>query len=379
MDTIERQASMAPVVRASKQIAGADAPSSGSEGMIFNGGKVAECAYIYPVFLGTKWQDNETYAALAGQLQLFITNVLKSNYIGIVKQYGFLAGAFVSAHFEGAGSTTPYNDASIAQLVADLVTQEIIPNDGNQTGTSIVVHAPMIFMDDTVTFQDSWLGSIPGGLYGYHYYNTSQLGTPIYYGLISPMTDSYVAGDPGMLAVPQLDRITRVTSHELGEMFSDPQFPNGWHSTTANEIGDICEGQYGSFQISYPDGTTNTWGVQKLYSLYDDENGSGICVLSTAAGYQAPADAGRAVPFRVSAAAGDVLLPLPATYRQGGKVTRKQSETLRYARRLMAGLSHEHIHGQIPSLLREMADALERGTAMAGGGGAHRPVVRKQG
>ena len=183
-----------------------------------------------------------------------------------------------------------------------------------------------------------------------------------------------------MLAVSQLDRITRVTSHELGELFSDPQFPNGWHSATANEIGDICEGQYGSFQVSYPDGSTNTWAVQLLYSLSDDENGKGVCVLSTAAPYNPPSASAVAAAPPPGLELAHSLLPLPATYRREGAIVRKPSETHRFARRLMAGMAHTHLHGQIPSLLRDMADVLERGSTLAGGRGAsgHRPIVSRR-
>ena len=72
MDINEGAVRLAPVARMAAQAAAADAPASGgSEGMVFNGGKVVECAYLYPVFLGSKWQDNPAYAAMAGQIQLF--------------------------------------------------------------------------------------------------------------------------------------------------------------------------------------------------------------------------------------------------------------------------------------------------------------------
>ena len=70
-------------------------------------------------------------------------------------------------------------------------------------------------------------------------------------GVVAPMTDACVAGDPYMSPVSQLDRLTRVTSHELGEMISDPDFPSGWFSSTSDEIGDICETTFGSFQVTH--------------------------------------------------------------------------------------------------------------------------------
>jgi hypothetical protein len=60
--------------------------------MQFNGGNVIECAFVYPVFVGTKWQDNQTWAALAGDLQLFMSDIFQSTYVSTLDQYGFLAG-----------------------------------------------------------------------------------------------------------------------------------------------------------------------------------------------------------------------------------------------------------------------------------------------
>ena len=54
------------------------------------------------------------------------------------------------------------------------------------------------------------------------------------------------------------------------------------------------------------------------------------------------------------------LLPLPPTYRLGDRRGRREADVFRYARRLMANLPHGAIHAQLPDLLREMADALER-------------------
>jgi hypothetical protein len=47
----------------------------------------------------------------------------------------------------------------------------------------------------------------------------------------------------------------------------------------------------------------------------------------------------------------------------------------------MGGFAHEDIHAQIPDLLREMAQALERSTRVRQGKGKvsadHKPIVRK--
>jgi hypothetical protein len=384
MDTIEQRAGIVATHRGRPRQPLGGPAAGGSRGMQFNGGNVIECAFVYPVFVGTKWQDNQTWAALAGDLQLFMKDIFSSSYVSTLYQYGFLAGASPGAHFEGAPVSSTLDDPAVAQIVANLKNDGVIPVDGAPSQSSIAAHVAMIFIDDTVQFNDPNIGGASCvQLYGYHYFNTSLLAAPFYYGLIAPMTDACVAGDPYMSPVSQLDRLTRVASHELGEMISDPDFPNGWFSPTSDEIGDICETTFGSFQVSYPDGTTNTWAVQALYSLYDDEHGNPICVLSSSAPYTPPADAPARTLAPEAASAASHLLPLPPTYRQGGKIVRKPSEVHRYMRRIMGGFSHQQIHAQLPDLLREMAQVMERGAklghAAAPTGAGHRPVVRKLG
>jgi hypothetical protein len=356
--------------------------AGGSQGMQFNGGNVIECAFVYPVFVGTKWQDNQTWVALAADLQLFMNDVFSSSYVSTLKQYGFLAGSSPGSHFEGAPASSTLDDPAVAQIVANLKTEGVIPEDGSPSGTSISAHVAMLFLDDTVVFNDPNLGESCVQLYGYHFFNTTLLSAPFYYGVVAPMTDACVAGDPYMSPVSQLDRLTRVTSHELGEMISDPDFPSGWFSSTSDEIGDICETTFGSFQVTYPDGTTNTWAVQALYSLYDDEQGNPMCVLSSTAPYTPPADApARAAAVSPVAEAARRMLPLPPTYRQGGEIVRKPSEVLQYTRRIMGGFAYQQIHGQIPDLLREMAQAMDRSTKrrQAAARAGHKPVVHKLG
>ncbi|MBV8359437.1 MAG: hypothetical protein JO189_16090 [Deltaproteobacteria bacterium] len=358
------------------------ANADGNYGLVYNGGPVVECAYVYPIFLGTQWQDNESYAALAGQLQLFLSDYYSSSAVSMLRQYGFLSGAFIAAHFEGASAAL--DDAGLAQLVSTLHAEGIVPDDAANQGTSQSQHIALVFFDDTVGFSDSNIGAFGQGLYGYHSVNTALRNLPFYYGAIAPMDDTSVAPDPGMAAVPQLDRICRVSTHELSEWVSDPfisitQAPTGWYSQSWGEIGDICEGYYGNFQVSHSDGTVNTWAMQLIYSLADDAAGNTPCVASSQAGYVAPADkAIRSVELPAIAAAhrgrellpaayrDRGLLPLPPTYRVAGGRLRRQLDVYRYGRHLMADFPHTNVHPQIPALLREIADALDREKVMVG-------------
>jgi hypothetical protein len=350
--------------------------TAGSFGLAYGNGPVVSCCLAYPVFVGTKWQDNATYTALAADLQLFFTDLFRSNYGTVLAQYGFGAGLLGAAHFEGAPASSSLTDASVAQIVADLHASNIIPDD-TATGTnSITAHAAFVFLDDTVTLSDALLGGsfcAPDLIYGYHWYNTALRPVPFYYGVISSMSDACVTGDPNMSAMTQLQRLTTVVSHEFSELVSDPQPWTGWNSPYG-EIGDICEASDATIVVTYPDGTSNTWTVQTEYSLYDDENGGPSCTASSAAPAWSPAakaaaaaaGSGRPVgAAHPNAGIARALLPLPPTHRVGGKIVRKSEDVHRYVRRIMADLPHTYVHHGIPQLLREAADVLERAAKVA--------------
>ena len=80
------------------------------------------------------------------------------------------------------------------------------------------------------------------------------------------------------LAQTQEQRQTQVTSHELAEMFSDPQLNAWWDSDTGGENGDICNGQAGTITVG-----ANTWTVQLMYSKWHDmnTNGATTCIVET--------------------------------------------------------------------------------------------------
>jgi hypothetical protein len=330
-----------------------------------------ECLYAYPVFVGTKWQDNAEYAQIAADIQLFLSDLFSSTFRNVLEQYGFFWGNIIAAHFEGAAPAPTLNDPGIAQIVADLHAAGIIPDETTVGKEGIAAHAAIVYLDDTVAFSDDTMSTGPFSLcvapdlvYGYHWFNTTLRSTPLYYGVVAPMTDACVAGDSNMLPLTQTQRITIVTSHEIAELISDPQPFTGWSvSNGEEEIADICEGQDATITASYPDGTVNTWTVQDIFSLYDFQQGKVPCVIDSGAPAWYPSDRPHLHrPRLAQAQRAGLALPLPATHRIDGKVVRKSNVTHRFARNLMAGLRHAEIHGDIPQLLREMADLLERDT-----------------
>lgn len=349
--------------------------AGGSQGMVYNGGPVVECLLAYPVFVGNKWQTDTLWKCFASALQLFYTDLFASSYVTVLGQYGYRDGINVSASFEPAPASGTLDDAAAAQIVADLHTAGVIPDDTANQGNWIIAHAAFVHLDDTVTFNDasqqfSFCADQyqPGEfVYGYHFFNTTLRPVPIYYGVTSGMSDACLAGDTDPIVnLPQLSRITAVASHELAELVSDPQPNTGWSSPFAPkiegpaEIGDICEAQ--GLNATFT-GAHGTWTVQDIYSLFDDEQGQPFCVASSAAPQGSPPFTGAGpaeVAARARAAGTRGLLPLPPTYRDGNRIFRKPKDVDEYSRRVTGNLPHGHIHGQIPGLLREWADVLDK-------------------
>jgi hypothetical protein len=340
------------------------AVAAGSQGVAYDGGPVVECLFAYPVFVGNKWQTDATWKCFASALQLFYTDLFASSFGTVLRQYGYRDGVFVSAHFEPAPASGTLGDAAVAQIVADLHAGGVIPDDPAHQGNSIFAHAAFVHLDDTVAFNDTSpppLGfsfCAPEFVYGYHWYNATLRPVPFSYGVIAGMSDACLAGDTDPLVnLAQLSRITVVASHELAELVSDPQPFTGW----TPEIGDTCEGQ--GLNATFT-GAHGTWTVQKIYSLFDDEQGQTFCVASSAAPQWSPPSAGAASaeagPANARAADTRGLLPLPPTYRHGNRIFRKPEDVDEYSRRVTGNLPHGHIHGQIPGLLREWADVLDK-------------------
>ena len=373
MDTIEQRAGIVATHRGRPRRPLGGPAAGGSQGMQFNGGNVIECAFVYPVFVGTKWQDNQTWAALAGDLQLFMKDVFSSSYVSTLYQYGFLAGASPGAHFEGAPASSTLDDPAVAQIVANLKNDGVIPVDAAPSQSSIAAHVAMIFIDDTVQFNDPNIGGASCvQLYGYHYFNTNLLAAPFYYGLIAPMTDACVAGDPYMSPVSQLDRLTRVASHELGRDDQRPRLPERLvladQRRDRRHLRDHLRLVPGELPRRDDQHLGGAGALQPLRRRAGEPD------LRLVLGGPVHAAGGRAGP-RLGpevASAASHLLPLPPTYRQGGKIVRKPSEVHRYVRRIMGGFSHQQIHAQLPDLLREMAQVMERGAKL--GQAAPRPA-----
>jgi hypothetical protein len=152
-----------------------------------------------------------------------------------------------------------------------------------------------------------------------------------------------------------------VTSHEFGEMISDPQL-NAWWDSTGGEEGDICNGESDTITVG-----ANAWTVQKSYSKTDDisSNGATFCVtthpspLPKLAGVtSARAQVARLQQLQAIAK----ILPLPDVYfnAETKEITRKESDVKAFAHKLLHPFHHSDIVPNMPGLLRHFADVLEK-------------------
>jgi hypothetical protein len=177
-----------------------------------------------------------------------------------------------------------------------------------------------------------------------------------------------------------------VTSHELAEVMTDPEFTvvpiiipgrppqfdivgTGWFSTTCDEIGDFCE-------ISYPLLTEtitvggNSWTVQKIYSRSNDTSsqleygdfclGQAATPIPALPGPQAMSREGRR---RLRAASYKRLLPLPSVHFDvsTNRVSLEPEQVHRYIQRAFHPVSHENLLSDLPGFLHQIADILSQG------------------
>ena len=124
--------------------------------------------------------------------------------------------------------------------------------------------------------------------FGYHDHFVTTAGNTYPFAVVPGLTDTCLKNSCSNdstcslhLAQTQEQRQTQVTSHELAEMFTNPQVDSNeaWSRPgNPHENGDICNGRSATLTVG-----SNTWTVQKMYSKYHDmnSNGSTICITDS--------------------------------------------------------------------------------------------------
>jgi hypothetical protein len=214
--------------------------------------------------------------------------MLASRYMNILSQYGCGTRGTVASSSFIANTNHNLLDADLHNLIQNAINNGTIPEPTNQAD------CVLMFLDDATGVNDTTLGVVmceatSDDAFGFHHHFVTTAGNTYPFGVVPGLTDTCLqnscpGNDAGCnlhLAQTQEQRQTMVTSHELSEMFSDPQVISNeaWtNSGGPHENGDICSSPTAAGTITVG---TNTWTVQQMYSKWHDMNTSGATTCIT--------------------------------------------------------------------------------------------------
>jgi hypothetical protein len=361
-------------VKAAREIGGPVAAAAAFPNFGYNGGPVVPCAKLFSSFWGDAWLNDPDHIGRAGLLNQFLKDIVASEYMNVLSQYGagFGAGSglFVQASFVHniSGNIT---DAAIRSTIQSCIDAGAIPEPGDPSNTCLVIYlAEGIGVgkpgDDIVICE-----ATSDTAFGYHNFFTTTAGHQCYYAVIPAVDDACLtescSSDAGCslhLSETQEQRQTQVTSHEFAEMVTDPEL-NAWFDTsTGAENGDICNGQADTITVG-----PNTWTVQRTYSKTDDVSTSGATICRATAPQPIPALTPGPSGLAVATARGAMragsferLLPLPTVTfdAQAKSVTMDEESVRRYADQLFAPLHRQQLTPNLSELLCRVANALRK-------------------
>jgi len=340
---------------------------------IWNGGPVVTCPLMYATFWGPSWTNSPAGLAEAARLSQFLQDLVASQFMNVLSQYGAGSGAgsglFMQASFITNVAST-ISDTDIHTIIQNAINSGAIPEPPAKNTTHVIV----IYLDSSVAVKDNNLGIAmcePSGdnAFGYHFFFNTAAGNPCYYAVIPSLDDTCLkntgCGGGGCslnLNQTQEQRRTQVTSHEFAEMTTDPAFPTGWFGQFSDENGDICNGEADSITVG-----ANTWDVQRTYSKTDDiaTNGASFC-RATAPNPIPKLSPGPSALTAAMASAQrfgnyKAFLPLPTVFHDAKtlQTTWDNKEVERYAHRFFYPLHHSNVLGNFGPTLRQIADVLD--------------------
>jgi hypothetical protein len=160
-----------------------------------------------------------------------------------------------------ARNGTTISDANVQAEINAQISSGVLPTPDNNT--IYMVHFPK---GKTNTSPDGGKSCVSGGFCAYHG-NFAIGGQNVYYGVMPDMTGGCATGCGSSTTFANQQS---VASHELIEAVTDAEVgsattlgpPLAWYDNTNGEIGDICNGQQGTFVGT--DGATYT--IQKEFS-----------------------------------------------------------------------------------------------------------------
>lgn len=343
---------------------------------IYNGGPVLTCPMLYASFWGPSWTNSPSGLAEVGRLTQFLQDMVNSQYMNVLSQYGTGngpgSGLFMQASFI-TNVASSISDSDIHSYIQNAINSGAIPEPPAKNTTHLIV----IYLDSSIAVSDSGLGIAmcePAGegdnAFGYHYFFSTAAGNNCYYAVIPSLDDACLnnsgCGGGGCSLQPsqtQEQRRTQVTSHEFAEACTDPLFPTGWFGPSSDENGDICNGEADSITVG-----ANTWDVQRIYSKTDDiaTNGASYCRATAPSPIPklSPGPSSLTAAMTTAQRLGNYkpFLPLPMAFHDAKtkQTTWDNKEIERYMHRFFYPLSQSNVLGNFAGTIRQFADILDK-------------------
>ncbi len=263
------------------EIAELETPARGQyPDFVYHHGPVINTPQAYLLFVGD-W-SSAAKQNRAHRLAQFNTDLLSSQYMNILSQYGCGTSGTVVNSVYVSNSNPSLSGQDINNILQTAINNHQIPEPTNPSNVHI------LYLDDNTMVDDVDLSvvmceAINDNAFGFHYFFTTTAGNACMYAVVPGLNDTCLEETCPNDSTCSLHRAetreqrqTQVTSHELSEMISDPQL-NAWWSPTVSENGDICNGQSSTITVG-----SNTWTVQKMYSKWHDMNtNNGIACITS--------------------------------------------------------------------------------------------------
>ncbi len=324
----------------------------------YAGGPIIACPLVYLNFWGDLW-DDPTHISIAVKLIQFYQDLLSSNFMNILTQYGIFgkeSGA-VTQSLYGSGVPNTMTVSDYENIFNIYIEFGLLPNPYHQPQQVFITH-----LDEKTSINGGGRTLVPSNnsVSGYHDHYSAPSGS-LYYAFLSYPLSSDETNTVNLL--------TQVGSHEFAEMITDPEFTAWTPDSGVTEIGDPCENNTATISAA-----SNTWTVQKLWSQTDH-----ACIgpvpnpiprlANGPAGMGSGRAPGSATAMQVGMhrdgwkpASHERVLPLPPLHfdLQTKSVSLDAREVRSYLRKLFHPVQHQHVFGNIPQLLRQIADIIDK-------------------
>ena len=256
---------------------------------IYHGGPVINSPQVHILFVGN-WNSPPNQNRATRLIQ-FVSDLLSSRYMNILSQYGCGTTGTVAGTTIVPTADNNLSAADIHNLIQSAINNNQIPEPVDQATCAL------LYLDDATAVNDTTSGAVlceatSDNAFGYHDHFVTTAGNSYPFAIVPGLTDTCLKNSCPSdlkctlhLSATQEQRQTQVTSHELSEMFSNPQVGSNeaWSrpSTGPNdphENGDICNGESATITVG-----SNTWTIQMMYSKYDDmfSNGATTCITDS--------------------------------------------------------------------------------------------------